>query len=286
MIFVLHLYGFDWLFTLEKLGVPRDFLLQADLNSVLAAWECVRKGVDPFYSNPCDPVDNVINYPKIWQSFSMLGLGQQDLPWLAILQTLLFFAAALVIIDLNNWQATIIYALSLLSSGSLLALKTGNVDLIIFTLSVLAVIVFYKGFHLAAFLLIILLAFLKLYPVALLGLFLLPALGKRQLIWIVSGTLLFAVYILINYHDIRLIGERAPRLTTMSFGSLVYAKYLYNQYINNGELPRYIGLAINGFMLLSILFVVARSLLLPNFASRLIMTMELETGCTNDFVQY
>ena len=202
----------------DVLGVaPLPFRF-GDLRGVTSAWECTRQGLDVLVANPCDPFHRASNYPGIWMAPSHLGLGVGDTVWLGWTIIGVYLAAAVRILESSaRVLDAVVYGAALCSPAIMLGVERGNVDLLIFTIVLLAVLLYRRidrwpvGHALLLFA-----AILKLFPIFAAGAFLRDR-SRRSLVLLGAVFAGFAVYCLWILHELRVIW-RIPQAPEYAYG--------------------------------------------------------------------
>jgi Glycosyltransferase family 87 len=215
----------------------------ADLRSVTSAWDCVRKGIQPFPNNPCDPFHRPYNYPRIWAQFGRVGLGQGDTVPLGIAMAIVFFVAALTVTGpLKLWEGAV-YGAALIAPATMLGVERGNVDTLLFALIVLGLVLVRRNAWAGAAP-IVLAGILKYYP-AFAGV-VLVRLRRRWPAAIVSAVIL-AAYVVATLGDIRTLRHVVPRVVVNSYGAGVVVEALHLagvSWVQNAAEIRYVRLAV------------------------------------------
>ncbi len=193
-----------------------------DLRSVTSSWDCVRRGIEPFPTNPCDPYGRPANYPRILTRLGVFGLGERDTIALGVATAVVFLLAALLVPGPLSAREGLLYAVTLLSPAALLGVERGNVDLWMFALVALGVILVARSAW-AGGAPIVLAAVLKLFPV-----FGLVVLARRRSRWVAGAVWLavFAFYAALTLGDIRTIRTVLPKVVGNAYGALVSADAL------------------------------------------------------------
>lgn len=212
-------------------GVAPGAVSFEDLRSVTSSWDCARRGIDPFPTNPCDPfagqatgIRRAANYPRLWTSFSHLGLGEGDTVPLGVAIGVLFFAAALAVPGPLGLGEGAAYGAVLLAPATLLGVERGNVDLLMFALVVAGVLLVRRS-PWAAAVPIALGGVLKLFPAAALALF---ARSRRRLPAGVAAAAVLVAYGLLTLSDIRTLRSVIPRAVVNSYGAAVPVQALHD----------------------------------------------------------
>ena len=194
----------------------------ADLRSVTSAWDCVRKGIQPFPNNPCDPFHRPYNYPRIWAQLGRVGLGQGDTVPLGIAIAVVFFAAALAVTGpLKLWEGAV-YGAALIAPATMLGVERGNVDLLLFALIVLGLVLVRRNAWAGAAP-IVLAGILKYYP-AFAGVVLVRV--RRRWHAAIASAVILVAYAVATIDDIRTLRHVVPRVVVNSYGAGVVVEAL------------------------------------------------------------
>jgi len=203
-------------------GVEPGDLSFADLRSVTSSWDCERRGVSTFPSNPCDPFHRPANYPRVWTQLGHFGLGQADTVPIGVAVGVIFFVAALAAAGPLTLVEGAVYGAALLAPATLLGVERGNVDLLMFALVAFGTMLVRRSAWLGAAP-IALAAVLKIFP----G-FALAMLLRKRLRWPAAAAALVALvaYGIATFDDIRTLRSVIPRETVNSYGAGVVVQSL------------------------------------------------------------
>ncbi len=211
---LLSVYGFDN--TWQLWNIPTMSPHFADLRTITGGAESARRGLDPMVENPADPWGRTMDYPRVWQALFALGIDHRDTLWMALVMIISFVAGLFLFVrDIDRTTAWILAA-AVFSPAVLLGIERGNNDLLIFFLLADALVVL-RRHPVAATGLITLGGLLMYFPIF--GLAALLRESRRKfltLAGISSGIL--ALYVLLTYKDVLLIGRGELRGTTISYG--------------------------------------------------------------------
>jgi hypothetical protein len=216
-----------------RLGVPSGPSLFFDTRNVTAALECRRLGFDPLVTNPCDPRGRPLNYPRVWLVLRWLGLNQSHTDVLAVTFILLFFAALLLLMGRITLGEGILVAIAACSPSVMFAVERANMDIVVFSLLVLAVIVWRRrtaGAKVTSPLVVLLAATTKIYPVFGLPAFLFLRSRKAARTALVCAGA-FAVYALVTIRDIQAVARVAPQGDYHAFGARILPAGIYHLFV-------------------------------------------------------
>ena len=189
-----------------------------DLRVVTAGADSVRAGLDPLFQNPTHPMDQPLNYPRLWQKLSYLGLSQSHTTALGLFVVAAFLVGLCAVLPAVGTGPLLLVGAGLLSPAVLLGIERGNIDLVMFSLVCLAVVMVASlRFRGLAWLPILLAAMLKLYPVFA-GIVLVRSRGTILLRSLLALSLSFLVYLYFNLDDLKKISEVTPRSHNLSYG--------------------------------------------------------------------
>jgi hypothetical protein len=212
------------------LGVPSGPSLFFDTRNLTAALECRRLGFDPLVESPCDPWGRPLNYPRVWLALRFFGLDQSDTVALALVFIALFLVAVYLLMGRLTFGGGILLAVAMCSPSVMFAVERANLDIVVFTLMVGAVLAWRAG-RLSVQALSPIVVFVgataKIYPV-----FGLPAylfLRRRAAALVaISCAAAFVVYTVITLGDIQAVARVAPQGQHHSFGARILPVAIYH----------------------------------------------------------
>jgi hypothetical protein len=212
------------------LGVPSGPSLFFDTRNLTAALECRRLGFDPLVESPCDPWGRPLNYPRVWLVLRFLGLDQSDTVALALVFIALFLVAVYLLMGRLTLGRGVLLAVAMCSPSVMFAVERANLDIVVFTLMVVAVLA-WRADRLSTQALSPIVVFVgataKIYPV-----FGLPAylfLRRRAPALVaISCAVAFAVYAVITLGDIQAIARVAPQGQQHSYGARILPVAIYH----------------------------------------------------------
>lgn len=207
----------------RHLGVPARSPSFSDLRNITSAVDCGRLGLDPLATDPCDPWQRPMNYPRVWLSLlSAFGVQQMDTADLGIALAVAFFGSLLLLVGRANAYEGLLYSLLICSPAVMLGVERGNNDLAVFVLLSLAALgLAHEGVRkFLSYVLIGICCVLKIYPVVAL------VVALRERPWVAAavlavGTTLFTLYVYAIHSDLLLISSVIPRAVSLSYGSQV-----------------------------------------------------------------
>ena len=241
------------------LGVPAEDTLFYDARNVAAAADCRRLGYDPLVDNPCDPTDRPMIYPRLWLLLRFLGLQQSHTTVFGGLVVLAFFASVLWLVGRLTVRQGVVVAATLCSPAVMFAVERANMDLVLFTLLVLAVGAWQarsEAVRLLSPALVLTAAAAKLY-----GVFAIPAFAlanHRRGRWMAATALaVLAVYVATTADDIRKVALAAEGGLRYSFGARILIGHLYHQVVpSEWQASTFVAQAIAAAPLLALLVAV------------------------------
>jgi hypothetical protein len=141
-----------------------------DTHAVLAAIECHRLGVDVYANNTCDVLRRPHVYSPLWLHLDVLPITTAWTGPVGLALDLLFLVSLVILPPARGAIGTLIVAAAVVSPSVVFALERANNDLVIFLFSVLAgwLVVRSSWLRLSGYLVVVLAAALKFYPVTLL----------------------------------------------------------------------------------------------------------------------
>ena len=222
-----RLFGVDvW----PALSVPSGPSLFFDTRNLTAALECRRLGYDPLVESPCDPWGRPLNYPRVWLVLRFLGLNQSHTVALALVFIALFFVAVFLLMGKISLGRGVLLAVALCSPSVMFAIERANLDIVVFTLMVVAVLLWRTArprAQVVSPIVVLIGATAKIYPV-----FGLPAyLFLRRRIPAVVASLCvvaFAAYAVITLGDIQQVANVAPQGQHHAFGARILPVAIYH----------------------------------------------------------
>ncbi len=197
--------------------MPQPF---SDFLVITAGAESRREGHDPLVDNVRDPWKRLMNYPRIWQQLERLGVDQSH----TVPIGLGLVGAFLISMLLWPGEATVgtafVLMAGLLSPPVMMAMERGNIELVVFALSALAIWTVRRPLVSASFVLMAMV--LKLFPLA--GILILVRAGRRRFLQIFAAAIaLTGIYVAFSYRDLLAIDNGTPRSSIFSYGIHVAA---------------------------------------------------------------
>jgi hypothetical protein len=230
VVAVVIVFGLGWLVigTFDRawhfLGVPSMSPPFADLRTITHSIDCVAKGLDPFTIGACDPWGRLYNYPSIWLHLGAIGISSASSNLIGILFIALLCATLLLIYETRTVVSGIIAFAAVISPPTLLLVERGNIDVLMFSATVVASYYLAKRSGLCATLLqcgvIVLLAVLKIYPIGSA-----TVLAHRR--WGLAGIALTGALTmigllgLVGLEEIKTIAMNTPQVTYRSYGDVL-----------------------------------------------------------------
>jgi hypothetical protein len=212
----------------DRLGVPAVSGGFFDLRSVTSGWDCARHHWGEWPVNPCDPGGRPENYPRVWMSASILGLGEDDTQVIGVLLAVTFFLAAILVFPRRATVGqAVIYGVALCSPAVMFGVERGNVDIGLFSMIAAAGLIMRRTRYgpPAASALVFCAAVLKLFPIAAVGM--LAGLPRRAAVICVSSVVsLFAVYAAVTFRDIETIERVLPQGDEYAYGLHIIGGWL------------------------------------------------------------
>jgi Glycosyltransferase family 87 len=212
------------------LGVPPGPSLFFDTRNITAALECRRLGYDPLVENPCDPWDRPMFYPRVWLLLRWLGLDQSDTMAVGVLIAALFLVSLCLLTGRISAGEGVVVAVAVCSPAVMLALERANMDVVLFSMLVLAVLLWRRGTELSRTLspfLVLVAATGKLYPV-----FGLPAYAllrhRRAALAAAVCVVLFLAYVAVTLDDVKTVATTATQGQHYSYGARILIGQAYH----------------------------------------------------------
>jgi hypothetical protein len=205
-------------------GILQDFPLSprfADTRTITHSIDCVLSGQNPYFVRAFDPWHRLYNYPPIWLEARYLGISSSSSNWIGTVMSVATAIAFLFLFDAKKWISMILTYLAVLSRSVLFAVERGNTDQIIFFLLVFGLVVidrhparlrsYLRGF------LIALLTVLKIYPLAVVTIFLRNRRGVPEAILAAAFSL--TALVITAGHSLPILLANTPRDSLMSYGA-------------------------------------------------------------------
>jgi hypothetical protein len=224
----------------KALGVPAASKPYMDTRVLTDGVVAFRQGIDPMRNNIGDIELRPLNYPRLWQGLFLLGLDQDDDPWLGTLFVALFFAGVVIAPPAGGVAGAVAMCAAVFSPAILLGLERGNTDLPIFFLLALVAAVARGGAVVT--LVVVLLAFmLKLYPLAAVLVFLNREQGVAVRMLQVTAALAL-LYLLFSWSDLLVIKRSTIQSSWISYGMDVPWRMVAGEFPPFGALVRWASL--------------------------------------------
>jgi hypothetical protein len=214
-------------------GVPAAPTLFFDTRVITSGLDCSRMGFDPLTYNPCDMSGRPMNYPRVWLLLRSLGIGESQTDVLAVIFIGVFFASFFLLVGRLTLGEGVVAALAVCSPSVMFGVERANSDIVIFAFVAAAVVAWRsdrsRG-EVAGPPLVLVAAFLKLYPV-----FALPGyLMTRRRNATVTAALciaLFAAYVVVFRADIEAIVRATPHDQYDSYGARILPAAIYHRLV-------------------------------------------------------
>jgi hypothetical protein len=214
-----------------RLGVPSGPSLFYDARNVAAAAECRQLGYDPLVDNPCDPSGRPMNYPRIWLLLRFMGLHESQTLIFGTVIILLFLASILLLMGRLSLSQGALVAMAVCSPAVMLAVERANMDLVLFSVFVLAVFMWRARATMPLSPTVVLFAAVaKLYAVFALLAFV--VIGGRRVRWAIAACFAFlGIYGVATLRDIKAISGAPEGGLLYSYGVRILPGYLYHQVV-------------------------------------------------------
>jgi hypothetical protein len=213
-----------------RLGVPSGPSLFFDTRNLTAALECRRLGFDPLVESPCDPWGRPLNYPRVWLVLRFLGLDQSHTVVLALLFIALFFGSVYLLMGRISLGRGVVVAVALCSPSVMFAVERANLDIVVFTLMVVAVLVWRmrsRWGESVSPLVVLLGATGKIYPVFALPAYLFLRRRAAAVVAVLCAAV-FVVYAIVTIGDIQAVARIAPQGQHHAFGVRILPAAIYH----------------------------------------------------------
>ena len=205
----------------ELLRIPSTTPHFADTRFIASAIECAEAGQNPYVVCTHDPWLRVYNYPPVWLELGYLGFNSRSSDMVGIIFAMFTITAMVTLFSSRGWVGGFVAFAAMWSWPLLFGVERGNIDTLIFSVSVLMLL----GMHrlsarheqLGRELLVVGLAILKLYPIAMSLLFIRGSKGwwRAGLVFVASALAVFATC----FHRLHQVFVNTPTDYWLSFGS-------------------------------------------------------------------
>ncbi len=161
----------DYFGAMIRLGIPAFDPPFFDLYGPLSWLECTEKGIDVFRTNPCDLGGRLFNYGPILLVLVGSGLSTADGLWLGATFSGITLMSILWLLRPTTLGQSAMCAAVAASSAVMFAAERANIDIIIFLLLLpsAALLCGGRAARLGGYVLLLMIGFLKFYPLAALG---------------------------------------------------------------------------------------------------------------------
>lgn len=197
-----------------------------DTDTVMSALRCLRKGVDVYAANPCDPELRPFDYSPLWMTLSVFPVTKAWIAPTGLAIDLSFLAALFLLPRVHDRRSAALMTLGTVSSGVVFALERGNNDLILFVLGAFAAALLLAGWgrRCLGYALLFLAGLLKFYPMLTMALALRERPGRFVMLTLLSCAGL-AAFLAITWPDLSRVLAIIPTGTPFGnmFGSIVVA---------------------------------------------------------------
>jgi hypothetical protein len=214
-------------------GVPAAPTLFFDTRVITSGLDCRRMGFDPLTYNPCDVSGRAMNYPRVWLLLRWLGVGQSQTDVLAVIFIGVFFVSLFLLMGRLTVGEGAIVALAVCSPSVMFGVERANIDLVVFALVAAAVVVWRsdrsRG-EVAGPPLVLVAAFLKLYPVFALPTYLMTR-RRNAAVTAAICIAVFAAYTVVFRADIEAIVWATPHGQYNSYGARILPAAIYHGFV-------------------------------------------------------
>ena len=174
---LLFFSSMSWLYGWGDRGLYEDILQWCgivpfrfpflDISGSLAAWECVRQGVDVILSDPCDVLHRGYSYSPLWLAASPVPLGVRDTMTVGWCLDLLFIGSLILLPPPRRIAELVFVLAATLSTMVVYALERANPDILLFILALAAGLLAEcrMSLRVIGYCLALLAALIKYYPI-------------------------------------------------------------------------------------------------------------------------
>lgn len=196
-------------------GISRMEPLFADTHIVLAAAECHQKGYDVFRENPCDALGRPHCYSRLWFAFGSVGLNSLHTNIIGGIVITIFLLLSITIVSPQSKKELLFSSILIFSPSVMLGVERGNMDLMIFSLLIISgYLLFSKKniFRYLSYVLILLMAFLKFYPIASFGACIQYSKNRKNFwLLILIIIIVFGLFLWMTHEDFLQLRNNIPR---------------------------------------------------------------------------
>jgi hypothetical protein len=220
LLVLVSAFSSDWIPAWKAVGVPAMLPRFADLSTIAEGLETLRQGKDPLVTNPPDPLNRPVNYPRVWlQAFSALRINVHNVWLIAIPFCACYLACMSVLIAQAKYAGdVVILLLASLSISPLLAMERGNNDLFVFSLVFLGCCATNRYLKSAA---LATASLLKIFPIAGMIADAVRRPARQRLVPLFLSAFVLAL-LAWQWRDIDLIRHGTPISRVLSYGVLSF----------------------------------------------------------------
>jgi hypothetical protein len=215
---------------------PAMYPIFADLSTVTYSVDSVNKGLNPYFDTTTDPFGRRFNYPSlILIIFKYLNLNGASTIYVGIV-ILIFFLLAISFLltpKIKNIKIYLLYFLILLSPAMFLLMERCNIDILIFILILIGISLPYNLsktnliFKSIKYSIIFIASALKLYPIISIVCLIIGTEKYKLGKYFFSVTIiLFIIYLVIIFNEVKLIAEATPQSSYVSYGKNILFDFL------------------------------------------------------------
>ena len=186
---------------LTGIGVPAFRFPFLDTQAVLAAIQCRRAGINVYLIDPCDALGRIHVYSPLWLRADVLPVTTQWTPWVGLGLVALFLASLALLPQAPGRFGGLLMATASVSPPVLFAMERGNIDLLMFAFAATRPWRWNPTCRAIGYLLTLLAAALKYYPVVVLVLALRERPFKAAAVLLGSAALL-GTAVLLDLHEV------------------------------------------------------------------------------------
>jgi len=227
------------------LGVEHEGIAFLDLAMLTGAADCASRGIDPYTTAACDPMNRIYNYPPVMLLLAHLGLRQSHTVPAGLALAAAFFASLVWVMRARTIMGHTIVFFAVMSYPVLWGMERGNVDLAIFIACVGVGLLLgssqagaLRQSGAAGIVLVLFLA--KLYPIAASIAFWRDR--RTLLVALALSAVALLAYVASDPAMFAAVRKLTPSMTERSYGAGVLIGHLYlqntSQVIEYGIVPR------------------------------------------------
>ncbi len=229
------------------LGVPAMDPHFGDLLGVAAGIEGHDAGIDIRQPNPFDPWHRAYNLPSAWLGMKYLGFNRGTIVPFGFGITALFLGSVWFVLGPLRPLGGVFAGLFLISPVVVTGMERANVDLIVFF--VVSVALAFRRRLAFAVPALLFATLLKVYPFGTLIVLFSPPFHRARP-WIAGVFAVLALYVLLDWHELRAVAASTPQFPIFSYGLSIFGVWLSYLNVQHPQIAYDIGVFWGAFFFL------------------------------------